>query len=145
MYEVKEGFVKPADVRLRQHEFETAKCSFCRYFKNPFCQVLAIDVDKEQVCDAYQGDEKKFKLYKVSKKDIIAFSKGMAKLQPYKHFVIKGINTPVGPLLLIRDSMLPKPHYFSLDMGFSVEHTSREHHWMQSEVDNLIKVGKSIT
>jgi len=134
--------VKPFQVRLRKFNFETAKCKICRYFKDPFCNVLGIDVSPQQVCDAYQGDKNKFKPYKVSDEDIQAFIKGMVRTQPYKHFVVKGIETPIGPLVIIKDSMKPKAHYFSLDMKFHMLHTSQEHHWLQKEVDKLVRVGK---
>lgn len=134
--------VKPVQVRLRKYNFETAKCEFCRYFKDPFCKVLEIDVDPEQVCDAYQGAKEKFKPFKVAGEDAMAFIKGMRRRQPYKHFVVKGIDTPVGPLIIIRDSMKPVPHYFSLDLAFSNTHLAQEHHWTQKEVDRLISVGK---
>lgn len=131
-----------SDVRLRGHDFDTAECEYCRYYTVAGrCRVLAQAVEPEQVCDAYQGAQTKFKRYHVPTKDMMAFAKGMEREQPYKHFVVKGISTPVGPLLIIRDSMKPRPHTFSLDMPFSVEHTSREHHWTQAEVDRLIRTG----
>lgn len=135
--------ITPTQVRLRQHNFETAECAYCRYFTSVSeCKVLEIEVDSEEVCDAYQGSQAKFKPYKVADKDVMAFAKGMQRLQPYKHFVMKGLDTPVGPLLIIRDSMKPRPHFFSLDMKFSVEHTSREHHWTNTEVNRIIRVGR---
>lgn len=134
--------VKPIQVRLRRQDFETAKCQLCRYFKDPFCKVLEIDVSPEQVCDAYQGGKDKFKPFKVAEKDIMNFIKGMRRRQPYKHFVVKGIETPVGTLIIIRDSMKPKPHYFSLDLAFSNTHLAQEHHWTQGEIDRLIRIGK---
>ncbi len=132
----------PRGLRLRDHDFETAYCEYCRYFKGEFCKVLDVEVDEEQVCDAYQGAEGKYKPYKVAPKNVMAFAKGMKRLQPYKHIVVGGIDTPVGPLLLIKDTMRPKPHHFSLDMDFSVEHTSREHFWTQGEADKIIKAGR---
>lgn len=132
--------VKPFEVKLRKYDFDTASCEICRYYKEDFCEVLEIIVNDEQVCDAYQGDEKKFKPYEVE--DAMAFAKGMKIVQPYKHVVIKGIDTPVGVLLIIEDTMRPKPHRFSLDMKFSIEHTSKEHHWTQKEVNTLIRIGK---
>ena len=136
------SLVTSIQVRLRKHRFETAECEYCRYFVKGYCKVLDIDVDAEQVCDAYQGAQDKFKPYTVAKKDIMSFIKGMRRLQPYKHFVMKGIETPIGPLIIIKDSMKPIPHYFSLDMKFSLEHTSREHFWTQNEVDRIIRVGR---
>lgn len=136
--------IHPSRVRLRKHQFETAECGYCRYFDDGFCKVLEREVDEEQVCDAYQGDEKKYKLYEIADKDVMAFARGMRRLQPYKHIVMGGLDTPVGPLILIRDTMSPRPHYFSLDMEFSVEHTSREHHWTDSEVNRIIRAGRNI-
>lgn len=134
--------VSPRKVRLRGHDFVTAMCRLCRYYDDDFCKVLEEDVLDEQVCDAYQGAEKKYKPYHVVPEDIMAFAKGMRRLQPYKHIVVGGLDTPIGPLLLIKDTMRPKAHHFSLDMDFSVEHTSREHAWQQSEVNRIIKAGK---
>lgn len=137
--------VSKTEVHYREKDFDTAECEYCRYFaKNNICKVLGIKVGKEWVCDAYQGDAAKFKSYKVKASDIPAFAKGMVILQPYKHIVVKGLNTPIGFLLIIKDSMKPKPHIFSLDMGFSIEHTSREHHWTQAEVNKIIKAGKGV-
>ncbi len=134
--------VSPRKVRLRDHDFDTAFCEICRYYDNDFCKVLEIEVEDLQICDAYQGDEKKYKPYTVDPADIMAFAKGLHRLQPYKHLVKGGLDTPVGPLLLIKDTMRPKAHHFSLDMDFSVEHTSREHFWTQSEADRIIKAGR---
>lgn len=135
--------VSKTEVHYRERDFDTAECEYCRYFgKNEICKVLTIKVGKDWVCDAYQGAPGKFKSYKVKASDIPAFAKGMVVLQPYKHIVVKGLSTPVGFLLIVKDTMKPKPHIFSLDMGFSIEHTSREHHWTQAEVNKIIQAGK---
>ncbi len=74
----------PRGLRLRDHDFETAECEYCRYFENSGnCKVLEIDVDEEQICDAYQGAEGKYKPYKVAPENVMAFAKGMKRLQPY--------------------------------------------------------------
>lgn len=135
--------VTPRGLRLRDHDFDTMECEYCRYYEvSPqYCKVLEIEVEDFQICDAYQGAEPfKGPVYTVS--DPLAFAMGMKRLQPYKHIVMGGIDTPVGPLLLIKDTMRPKAHHFSLDMEFSILHTSREHGWLQSEADRIIKAGK---
>lgn len=133
-------------LRLRQHQFETGECQYCRYFNTATteCAVLDQEVDGEQVCDAYQGDEQRSKgeRFTLEEGDIAAFNRGMKKMQPYKHIVIGAVDTPVGPLLLIEDTMKPVPHRFSLDMPFALDHLNKEHFWTQKEVDNLIRIGK---
>ena len=130
-------------LNLRKHDFETAECEYCRYFESPEdCKVLVGPVSEELVCDAYRGD-KGFQKFTISDEDIEAFGKGMWKTQPYQHRVVKMVESPVGWLMIIQDTMKP-PHRFSLDMPFSIDHLSREHHWTQTEVDKLIKIGKQI-
>ena len=100
-------------------------------------------IDKaEEVCDAYQGEEGKFPSYKVAEKDFGTFIDGMVKTQPYQHIVDRGIKSPVGWLVIIKDTMKPKPHIFSLNAEFHIGHTSREHGWTQDEVNKIIKAGK---
>lgn len=131
-------------LNLRSADFpERGECEYCRYFIDPTgCKILKGPVTSEQVCDAIQGKDDGSQ-YKVKKEDIFNFVKGMIKDQPYQHKVIAGYDTPEGPIVIIEDSMKPKPHRFSLPMEFSVLHTSREHHWTQKEVDALIKSGKA--
>ena len=62
--------------------------------------------------------------------------------QPYQHKVIDGFDSPEGWLIIIQDTMKPKPHIFSLPSKFHIMHTSREHHGTQDEVNRLIKAGK---
>ena len=131
-------------LRLRNHQFETGECEYCRYFTfTSECAVLEQEVDAEQVCDAWQGDEKEYIKFEIDEADIPSFAKGMKRVQPYKHIVIGGHKTPVGFLLIIEDTMEPRPHRFSLDMDFSSAHLGREHHWTQKEVERIIKLGKN--
>lgn len=117
------------------------QCEVCRYFKGPKdCAILKGPVDEYQLCDGIQGKES-IPRYKISSGKVLAFVKGMVKAQPYQHKVLKGVITPVGPLLIIEDTMKPIPHRFSLPWGFSIEHTSREHIWTQKEVNRLIAIG----
>ena len=134
--------VSPRKVRLRGHDFETMECEYCRYFqKTGFCKILETWVKETQVCDAYQGSEQfKGPIFEVD--DPQAFGRGLNRLQPYKHIVKGGIDTPVGYLLMIKDTMRPKAHHFSLDMKFSNAHLSREHGWVSSEINRIIKAGK---
>lgn len=133
----------PIVLRLRNHQFETGECEYCRYFTfTSECAVLEREVEAEQVCDAFQGDEKKYKENAFVISDVTNFARGMKKMQPYKHIVLGGYKTPVGFLIIIEDAMRPKPHRFSLDMDFSSEHLAREHHWTQKEVDRVIRLGK---
>ena len=137
--------ISKLQVNLRKHYFDTAECEYCRYFtSSKICKVLEIEVDEEQVCDAYQGAEGKYISFHISESDIPAFARGMKMKQPYKHIVVKGLDTPIGFLIIIRDTMKPKPHTFSIDMDFSNEHLAREHNWTQEEVDSLISRGKTV-
>ena len=134
--------VSKSKVKYRVKDFDTAKCGVCRYFKDKLCDVVEGDIDPEFVCNAVNMKDRTTVLYDVKPKDREAFIKGMVKDQPYQHNVIDGINTPKGWLLIIKDTMKPKPHIFSIDFDFSRIHTSREHGWTQGEVDRLIKSGK---
>ena len=135
--------VKNSILNLRRHDFETGECEYCRYFEEPVdCKILVGPVSEEKVCDAYQGD-KGFEKFEVAEEDIEALGKGMWKTQPYQHRVVKMVETPVGWLMIIQDTMKP-PHRFSLNMPFSIDHLSREHHWLQKEVDGLIRIGKRL-
>lgn len=130
-------------VNYRAKEFDTGKCGICRYFlPEGACSVVAGDIDPEFTCDAVNMTDKSAVRYKVKPEDAEAFAKGMVKEQPFEHNVLRGFNSPVGYLLIIQDTMKPKPHIFSISFDFSVEHTSREHYWTQEEVDRLIKSGK---
>ena len=134
--------VENSVLRLREHDFETGECEYCRYFEAPVnCKILVGLVNSEKVCDAFQGG-KNFRKFHIGKEDIKAFGMGMKRTQPYKHIVLGILETPVGWLMILRDTMKPKPHRFSLDMPFSIEHLSREHHWTQKEVDRLIRIGR---
>lgn len=132
--------VSKSKLNYREADFPTGECEYCRYFLNEKCKVVEGDIDEEFVCDAWQGKEN-VKRYKIPSDKIEAFGKGMKKLQPYQHKVIDMIETPVGWLMIIEDTMKPKPHRFSLTAQFSIDHTSREHHWTQEEVDNIISAG----
>ena len=48
-------------LRLRNHQFATGRCEYCRYWRSGFCQVLELVVDEAQVCDAFQADENVYK------------------------------------------------------------------------------------
>lgn len=127
-------------VKYRKKDFKTAECEYCRYYLDKECKVVADEIDPEWVCNAWQGEEDVAN-YKVS--DMGSFIKGMILKQPYQHKVLDGFNSPVGWLLIIQDTMKPKPHVFSLDLDFHMVHTSREHHWTQGEVNKLIVEGKT--
>ncbi len=140
--EVAVSKVDKPKVDYRAKDFDSAKCGRCRYFRKGLCAVVEGDIDPEFVCNAVNMTDKGTVLYKVKPGDEEAFIKGMVKDQPYQHNVIDGFNTPEGWLLIIKDTMKPKPHIFSIDFEFSKLHTSREHGWTQEEVDKLIKSGK---
>ena len=134
--------IRNSTLNLRRHDFETGECEYCRYFQSPTdCKVIVGPVSKEKVCDAFQGG-RNFKEFEIEDDDIKAFGNGIKKMQPYQHKVIGILEAPVGWLMIIQDTMKPKPHRFSLDMPFSIEHLSREHHWTQKEVDRLIRIGR---
>ena len=120
----------------------TERCSFCRFFEGPDGCSIVERAGADLVCNWIQSRETKAGKYNVSDADWEPFVKGMVKLQPYQHIVVDGANTPEGQMVLIKDTMKPKPHFFSLTRDFHIEHTSLEHHWTQAEVDKLIQKGK---
>ncbi len=136
--------LKNSTLNLRQSpwaEKSGPQCEVCRYFKAPnACAILVGPVDEYQLCDGIQGKDS-IPRYKIPSGKVMAFVDGMVKEQPYQHKVLKGVLTPVGPLLIIQDTMKPTAHKFSLPWEFSIDHTSREHIWTQKEVDRLIAVG----
>ena len=152
--------VSSEKVRLRPKDFDTATCGLCRYFDikkksgpilpyektykggdRGYCAVLEGQVGEYYVCDAYQGDEDRYEAYIVRKSDLMAFARGMMLLQPYKHIVKGGIDTPVGVLLLLRDTMKP-PHHFSREISSLGDHLARVHGWAQKDINKIIKAGK---
>lgn len=141
------GFGPPvpnADLNLRDANVPPMRCKPCRYFVAPTgCKVVVGPVAANLVCDAYQGTEG-LRTYDVSPGDFQAFVRGMEREQPYSHVVIDGHDTPVGPLVIIEDTMQPKPHRFSLTRDFHLAHTGSEHSWSQEEVDHLVAIGKAI-
>lgn len=131
-------------VLLRSKDFPEGKCGNCRYFVGPnVCKIVVGPVTAEQVCNAFQGATEAVPPYEVRDQDWFAFVNGMVKDQPYQHIVLSGHLTPEGPIVIIKDTMKPKPHIFSLSKKFHIAHTTNEHHWTQDEVDKLIEVGKS--
>jgi len=138
-----EKVAKP-DLNYRKADFPTGKCGVCKYFiKTGACKVVEGDIKAEDVCNAIQRPNNK-PTYKLPKGKEGAFGRGMVKEQPYQHIVDQMLNTPMGYLVIIKDTMKPKPHYFSLPIKFHIAHTSAEHHWTQKEVDNLIKIGEKL-
>ena len=130
-------------LNLRKSDFPTGKCGICKYFLAPTgCKIIVGPVAVDLVCNAVQGDQKKFVKYNVPKEDMEAFANGFVSQQPYAHNVVEAVNTPEGWIHIIKDTMKPKPHIFSIPLDFTIEHTSREHNWTQEEVNNLIKSGK---
>lgn len=131
-------------LRLRPKDFPDGRCGLCRYFDAPTtCKIIEGPVEAEQVCDGFQGIEEGFPAYEVADEDWLAFVNGMVREQPYQHVVQSGHLTPEGPIVVIADTMKPKPHIFSLSKEFHVHHTSREHAWQQEEVDGLIERGRA--
>lgn len=133
-------------VRLRPKEFPDGKCAACRYFitgqePDDACKIVT-RAEAELVCDAFQAGEKAVPLYEVPDTDWLAFANGMVKEQPYQHIVQRGFLTPEGPIVIIADTMKPKPHVFSLSKEFHILHTTSEHHWTQEEVNKLIAAGR---
>ena len=137
--------IPEAEVNLRPKDFPTMKCAACRYFiagvePSAACKIVT-RAEPKLVCDAYQGATRRA-TYKVADKDWLAFVNGMVKEQPYQHVVLRGFLTPEGPIVIIRDTMKPKPHVFSLSKPFHLEHTGQgEHVWQQDEVDRIIGAG----
>lgn len=130
-------------LNLRQKDFPKGRCGLCRYFSKPeTCKILEGPVGAELVCDGFQGLTQGFPLYDVSDDNWLAFVQGMVKEQPYQHIVVAGHLTPTGPIVIIKDTIKPNPHIFSLSKDFHIGHTSTEHHWTQEDVDRLIKLGE---
>ena len=131
-------------LRLREKDFPDGRCGLCRYFDGPItCKILAGPVEAELVCDGFQGEEEGFPPYEVRDEDWLAFVNGMIEEQPYQHIVQSGHLTPEGPIVVIRDTMKPKAHIFSLSKASHISHTTSAHNWTQEEVDRLIKQGQS--
>ena len=138
--------IDEAEVRLRSKDFPDGKCANCRYFitgeqPRDACKIVT-RAAPELVCDAFQGGEKAVPLYEVSDVDWLAFTNGMVKEQPYQHVVQRGFLTPEGPIVIIADTMKPRPHVFSLSREFHILHTTSEHFWTQGEVNRLIEAGR---
>lgn len=136
--------VKNAVLNLRRSPWakkDGPQCEYCRYFKDPAaCAILEGPVDEYKLCDGIQGKESAAR-YTVPAGKELAFVSGLVKTQPYQHRILKGVVTPVGPLLIVEDTMKPRKHRFSLPWGFSIDHTSREHMWTQDEVNRIITAG----
>jgi DNA adenine methylase len=129
-------------LNLREKDFPKGRCGLCRYFVEPnVCKILEGPVAAELVCDGFQGIEEGFPPYEVRDEDWLDFVNGMVKEQPYQHIVVAGHLTPAGPIVIIKDTIKPKPHIFSLSKKFHIGHTSTEHHWTQEDVDQLIRDG----
>lgn len=132
-----------ANLRTALENNKGERCEYCQYFQSPDqCKIVVGPVSRDQLCDWIQSrgvDD--VPRYTVEDKDWLDFGKGMMELQPYQHIVKDIAITPVGPLVMIEDTMKPKPHRFSLTKDFHIEHTSLEHHWTQEEVDRIIQRG----
>lgn len=125
-------------LNLRDKEFKHGKCENCIYFvKETECKILVGPVAAELVCDGFQGTENAVPKYKVE--DWLKFVDGLVATQPYEHKVIGGHLTPEGPIIIIEDSLKPKPHRFSLSKDFHIAHTTREHYWSQEDIDKITK------
>lgn len=136
-------------VNLRAKDFPGGKCSNCRYWvanqgenRGRACKIVT-EAAPELVCDAFQGAPEAVPPYEVRDEDWVEFVEGMVKDQPYQHIVLGGFLTPEGPIVIIKDTMEPEAHTFSLSKDFHIAHTTNEHHWTQAEVDKLIAAGKA--
>ena len=136
-------------INLRAKDFPGGKCSNCRYWvadqaenRGRACKIVT-EAAAELVCDAFQGAAEAVPPYEVRDEDWLAFVEGMVKDQPYQHVVLGGFLTPEGPIVIIKDTMKPEAHTFSLSKDFHIAHTTNEHHWTQEEVDRTIAVGKT--
>ena len=133
-------------LNLREKDFPKGRCGLCRYFVEPnICKILEGPVAAELVCDGFQGIEEGFPPYEVRDEDWLDFVNGMVKEQPYQHIVVAGHLTPEGPIVIIKDTIKPKPHIFSLSKDFHIGHTSTEHHWTQEDVDGFIEAGRDVS
>lgn len=134
-----------AQLRNADSENEGERCSFCRFFIDPeSCKIVEGPISSDLVCDWIQSRDTDAPQYSVTDEDFIAFGLGMIDQQPYQHVVRDVANTPEGPMVMIEDTVKPRPHRFSLSKEFHVEHTSFEHHWTQEEVDKLVVIGNVI-
>lgn len=134
-------FVSDGEVRLRTHEFTTGKCEYCQYFNNVRCSVLEHVVGPGQVCDAYSGNY----FYNESDRKIVVedfkgLIKGLMSRQPLQNLVVRSLDSPVGILIIMRDSM-ETSHYFSITMNDFMENMINKHHWTQDEVNKLSGFG----
>ena len=131
-------------LRFANPKNPTEKCGECVFFRLPnICTIVEGPVRRDQLCDWIQSRGKvKRPQYTVRDEDWVAFVKAMVEEQPYQHIVMDGALTPAGPLVMIKDTVKPEPHFFSLTKEFHVSHTTLEHHWTQEEVDLLIRIGR---
>lgn len=136
--------VSQKDARYREFEFLPGQCQFCRYFlpQEQRCRVVDGPIRPDFVSDLFQGREASFRDHQYQVKNFGDFIRGMEKTQPYQHIVVGGFNTPEGYVVIIKDTMKPKPHVFSLSQEFHILHTSQEHHWTQEEVDRIEEAGR---
>ncbi len=134
-------FVSDGEVRLRSHDFVNGKCEYCTYFSNARCGILEHLVVPSQVCDAYSGSywfEDSDRKYVIE--DFGKFMSGLMKKQPMQKMFVRMIDSPVGVILIFRDSM-PLPHYFSVTLNEFMETTMSKHHWSQEEVNMISGAG----
>ena len=130
-------FVSDGEVRLRSYEFTNGKCEYCGYFNNARCSILEHLVLPSQVCDAYSGSyfyedsERKYVI-----EDFGKFMSGLMKKQPMQNIFVRMVDSPIGIILIFRDSM-PLPHYFSITLNEFVDITQSKHHWSQEEVNMI--------
>ena len=111
-------------LNLREKDFPEGRCGQCRYFvESATCKILQGPVGAQLVCDGFQGLKEGFPPYKVRDDDWLAFVGGMVKEQPYQHVVVSGHLTPEGPIVIIKDTIEPKAHIFSLSKDFHIGHT----------------------
>ena len=136
-------FVTDPEVRLRQHDFPTAKCEYCQYFNNQRCNILEHMVQDTQVCDAYSGsyyygdgDDRKYSISNFN-----SFLQGLSEEGTLHMTIVRSLDSPAGVVIIMKDNMKPVAHYFSVSMSEFIENTVSKHHWTQEEVDRIAGSG----
>jgi hypothetical protein len=124
-------------VDYREMDYRTARCGLCKFF-NPvaLCSIVEGEILPEWVCDAYQGGWDVHKSYEVD--DWEAFVSGMVEAQPLQLRVRGGFITPLGRIIMLEDSMQPRPHRYSMYDGDFMVYTSQHNAWTQAEVNVLM-------
>lgn len=132
--------------RLRQadplNEYE--RCLFCRHFESPtVCQLLEGPVTQDHLCDYIDstGMDRGMGVYFVAEEDFLAFGLALMAKQPLGEEICDVMNSKDGWIIQLEDG---NGHYYSQTKDEFIQHTSINHHWTQTEVNELVMIGRQI-